>query len=130
MVSVPLTPLNVLLSSSPVVPVLTNLGATSPVSAHLISHHHHPTSLITFSWNKFWGKDLPTFTYFEFYDIGSCKHVPFFSISEITLVNNWSEKRRGKGLNPRGQAEAVSSTKEPEEGRSTKQPRGQERPRM
>lgn len=31
-------------------------------------------------------------------------------------MNVWSKKRRGKGLNPRAQAEAGRSIKEPEEG--------------
>lgn len=31
-------------------------------------------------------------------------------------MNVWSKKRRGKGLNPRAQAEAGRSVKEPEDG--------------
>lgn len=63
MVSVPLTPLNVLSSNSLVASKLPNPDA--PVSAHLTSHNHFTLS-IAFSQNKVWGKDLSTFRPLKF----------------------------------------------------------------
>lgn len=112
MVSAPLTPLNVLSSNSLVASKLQNPDA--PVSAHLTSHHHF-TLLIAFSWSKFWGKDLSTFRPLKFEESVHSRNQRAVAFVEY----KWSHLgwmcgvRRGKGLNPRGQAEAGRSTKEP-----------------